>query len=129
MPAQDATTPTLGAFILLKRKRDSLGEIVSYKSSFCIKGNEQVDGENDDYFASVCNQKTLFMVIALSAVYDLELLQIDGAIVRDGDDRVLAITKHRVRNSGSESCATILTISQCSLAAVSVIEELSNFSE
>ena len=48
----------LNAFMLLRIKRDSMGEVTSYKSRFCIKGNEQTPGETDDYFSPVCSQKS-----------------------------------------------------------------------
>ena len=68
VPEDSATSEILNAFILLKKKRDTLGEITAYKSRFCIKGNEQNVSENDQYFAPVCNQRTLMVIVGIYLV-------------------------------------------------------------
>ena len=87
----------------------TLGNATAYKSRFVIKGNEQVCNESDDYFAQVCNRKTLLVVIALAAHLNLELRQADfntaflNALI-NSDKLVFGLLRQMVPKNFTPNC-------------------------
>jgi hypothetical protein len=64
--------------LILKTKRDRDGKILKRKARWVVKGFRQKYGKDfDQTFASVCKNVTYKLAVALAALFDLKIEQID----------------------------------------------------
>ena len=71
----------LGGKLVFKTKRDAEGNISKYKVRWVVKGCQQKQGRDyNETFASVCKSVSWKIVIALAAVFDLHIEQMDAVL-------------------------------------------------
>jgi len=74
---------------VFKEKKDSQGNVVKHKARLVVRGFQQVPGTDfTETFASTATPPTWRVVLAIAAVQDLEIQQIDfvGAFLNSGVD-------------------------------------------
>ena len=65
--------------LVLRTKRDRDRKILKYKARWVMKGFEQRYGKDyDQTFAGVCKSVTWKLAVALAALFDLEIEQMDA---------------------------------------------------
>jgi hypothetical protein len=68
----------LSGKLVFRTKRNQAGEIIKYKARWVVKGCQQKKGRDfDQTFAGVCKSVTWKLVIALAALFDYEIEQMD----------------------------------------------------
>ena len=69
---------SVGCKWVFRTKRDALGNVVSYKARLVARGFSQVEGVDfHDTFAPVAKFTTIRCMLAIGAVMDLEIHQMD----------------------------------------------------
>ena len=69
---------TIGGKWVYKKKLNKDGHVERYKARYVAKGYSQVEGvDYNETFAPVVKYKSLRVLLALAAIYDLELVQMD----------------------------------------------------
>ena len=71
----------LSGRLVFRTKRDKEGNILKYKVRWVVQGYEQQYGKDyDQTFASVCKSASWKTILAIAALYDLEIEQMDAVV-------------------------------------------------